>query len=177
MRQPLKQKNELQFRNRGCSGQALVEFALVSLLLVALLFGLIDFGRAIMVRQVMVNLTREGSNLASRNTTLTDTLNALAVSANPLAIDQKGLIILTSVSRDATGKLSITAQQSRGGISASSKVGTTASTSVNLPTASLPATNQTLYVTEVFYQYSPVTPVGKLINGNVPAVLYDAAFF
>src|SRR5689334_6984144 len=75
MRSHIMNGRKTQTRFRQCSGQALVEFALISLVLITLLFGLIDFGRAILVRQVMVNLSREGANLASRGTSFPDTLN------------------------------------------------------------------------------------------------------
>ena len=164
-------------RFKQCSGQALVEFALISVLLLSLLFGLIDFGRAILVRQVMVNLSREGANLASRGTSFADTLNALVASAHPLVIDQKGFLILTTVSRDNDGNLTITAQQSRGGTSVSSKVGQIGGGGVTLPNNSVPAPNQTLTVSEVFYTYEAWTPIGKLVGSSMPTTLYDAAYF
>jgi Flp pilus assembly protein TadG len=51
---------------RAQSGQALVEFAFIALIMLVLAFGLIDLSRAIYQKQIMTNLTREGSNLAAR---------------------------------------------------------------------------------------------------------------
>ena len=53
-------------RGRCRSGQALVEFLFVVVILMVMLFGMIDFCRAISTWQVMVNVSREGSNLAAR---------------------------------------------------------------------------------------------------------------
>jgi hypothetical protein len=41
----------------------------------------------------------------------------------------------------------------------------------------IPQSNQTTFVTEVFYGYSPVTPIGRLVGLTLPSTLYDAAYF
>ena len=82
-------------RNR--SGQALVEFTFVAIILLLMIFGLIDFCRAISVRQVITSLSREGSNLASRNTSLSNAVDAVIAAANPLNITTSGRVIITSV--------------------------------------------------------------------------------
>jgi Flp pilus assembly protein TadG len=52
-------------RNRkGRRGAATVEFALVSPLFIILLFGMIEFGRMAMVKQVIINASREGARQA-----------------------------------------------------------------------------------------------------------------
>ena len=78
-------------------GQALVELSLVTVLLMVLLLGIIDFSRFILQRQVVVNLTREGANLASRGTTLSNAVDAVVISASPLNIASNGRVIITSV--------------------------------------------------------------------------------
>jgi len=59
------------------SGQAAVEFALIAGLMLILFCMLVDFSRAIHDVQVMASLSREGSNLASRGTTLSASANAV----------------------------------------------------------------------------------------------------
>ena len=55
---------------RARSGQAILEISLMVPLLCLILFGIIDYGRALNSEQIMVDLTRQGSNMASRGTTL-----------------------------------------------------------------------------------------------------------
>jgi hypothetical protein len=41
-----------------------------------------------------------------------------------------------------------------------------------------PQLNQTVYVTEVFYKYKPITPLGKFLVGIVlPSQSYDVAYY
>ena len=166
---------------RHNAGQALIELSLISLLLITLLFGLIDFSRAILTRQVITNLSREGANLASRGTSLTSTLDALVLSANPLTIagsSGKGYIILTSVGWDTNGKLVITAQEKMGAKPSSSKIGNAIGDTPILPNPNIPDPSQkTLVIAEVFYEYSPVTPVGTMLGSALPSKLYDVSYF
>ena len=90
----------------------MVEMVIVVMVLLILVFGLIDFGRAITTRQIIVNVSREGANLASRGTSLTNALEAIIGSANPLNITNNGTIILTVVFRDGTGNATIIDQLS-----------------------------------------------------------------
>ncbi len=162
----------------GQSGQALVEFALIGFFLFVLIFGLIDFSRAIYDQQVMKGLTRQGSNLASRGTDLTASANSVVTGAAPLNLNSNGRVIVTSVA-SVNGFYKITGQVSTGGIPASSRIGTGVGNPANVPPAAAPIlnANQTIYITEVFYTYKPITPVGKLVRLNLPSTLYDVAYF
>jgi Flp pilus assembly protein TadG len=157
------------------SGQAIVEFAICALLLFTLAFGLVDFGRAIYQKEVITNLTREGSNLASRGTSLNDAATAVVNGANPLNLSTSGYVIITSVVNNS-GTYNITGQVSQGGISARSKVGTGVGNNAVLPAGAV-ASGQTVYVTEVFCSYQAVTPIGKLLGFTLPSTLYDVAYF
>ena len=77
------------------------------------------------------------------------------------------------------GKIQITDQASQGGISASSLIGKMGGKTVTLPvtTPPIPQLNQTVYVTEVFYTFTPITPIGKFMNVVFPPTLYDVAYF
>jgi len=175
-------------KSRDQSGQALVEFMLVALILLVLLFGLIDFSRAISTWQVMVNVSREGSNLAARgygsNATqvISIALGTVVSNAAPLNISQNGVVIITAVA-NSNGTFVVTQQMSLGALTATSKVAPkgTASTPTmpisNNSTVTFPQPNQTTYVTEVFYSYSPVTPIGTIIGLTLPPTLYDVAYF
>ncbi len=158
------------------SGQALVEFAIAALMVIILVLGLIDFGRAIYDQQVITNLTGEGCSLSSRGTTLTDTASAVVLSAAPLNLSTSGRVIVTSIYNNS-GTLQITGQVSQGGISATSRVGTMGGIA-HLPSAAVPQPSQTVFVTEVYYQYSPITHIGKLLSTSIlPTQLYDVAYY
>jgi Flp pilus assembly protein TadG len=167
------------------SGQAMIEFVFIAVMLMAMMFGLIDFGRAIYQRQVLTNVTREGSNLAARGTgntpdeVMSNAANAVIASANPLTINTKGLVIISAVV-NSSGVFRVTNQVSLGGLSnATSKVRTGKGAPATMPATAvpIPQANQTVYVTEVFYSYAPITPVGKLVQFTFPSQLYDAAYF
>jgi Flp pilus assembly protein TadG len=162
---------------RGRSGQALIEFALVAVMLLLVLFAIIDFSRIILVREVMINVSREGANLISRGTDMTNALNALVTSAQPLNINSSGYIILSSVINTNTdGVPRVSEQQMTGGMLSTSKVGPPGNVAT-LPNPQLPLPNQTLWVAEVFYSFTPVTPLGQLLGMTLPTTNYDAAFF
>ncbi len=161
----------------GDSGQALLEFAISATVMLTLVFGVIDFGRAIYDVEVMKSLTREGSSLASRGTTLSDTAAAVVTAAATLDLTDNGRVIVTSVYNN-NNSLQITGQASQGGIAASSKVGNVVGGAATLPASATPAVNQTVYVTEVFCNYQTITPIGNLLGKNiVPSQLYDVAYY
>ena len=157
------------------SGQALIEFSLVAVMLIVVLFGIIDFSRIILVHEVIINVSREGANLISRGTDMTVALNALVTSAHPLDINNNGYIILSTVF-NSNGTLRVTSQQKTGGLLSTSKIGSQGGVAT-LPNPNLPLTNQTLWTSEVFYKFTPVTPLGKLLGVTLPTTNYDAAYF
>jgi Flp pilus assembly protein TadG len=179
----------LHSKSRSRSGQALVEFTLVCFMLLVLIFGLIDFGRALSTWQVMVNISREGSNLASRSTgTSTDSVISNAIgtvitNAVPLNMMTQGEVIITAVYNNGTNFV-VTDQIREGALTTASIVapGGTGATPSKWPISfttpgTFPQSNQTCYVTEVYYTYSAVTPIGKLLGFTLPSTLYDAAYF
>jgi hypothetical protein len=171
----------LRGRLSSRSGQAFVEFTFVTATLLLLIFGLIDFCRAISVRQVITSLSREGSNLASRNTSLSNSIAAVLAASDPLNITNNGRIFISVVTNN-NGTAWVADQMTFGGISTNnnndSKIGHPGGPAVMPATnPKLPEPNQTIYVTEIFYSFEAVTPVGKLLNFALPTRLYDAAYF
>jgi Flp pilus assembly protein TadG len=166
-------------RNRAHeSGQAMLEFAIIASLIITLVFALIDFGRAFNSLQVMIGLSRQGSNLASRGDTLTASAAAVVSGDAPLDLTANGEVIVTSVTNNSGSNL-ITGQTSQGGISQTSKVGTGVGAVATVP-ASVVAMLQpgkTVYITEVFYSFQPITPIGSLLGVVMPSTLYEAAYF
>jgi Flp pilus assembly protein TadG len=160
------------------SGQAMLEFAIIASLVLTLVFAIVDFGRAFNEMQVMIGLTRQGSNLASRGTPLLDSAQAVVAGDAPLDLNAKGEVIVTAVTRNAQGAV-ITGQVTQGGVTRVSKIGQGVGTMATLPAAAaaMLQSGQTIYITEVFYTYQAITPVAKLLNLIMPSTLYQAAYF
>jgi len=169
-------------------GQALMEFAIVVVILAVLVMGLADYGRLFVTRQMMVVASREGANLAARGTTLSNAVAAMVATAPAMLFTNGyGTIIASSVTRNNGGTPTVSGQVRFGATNYASRIGTLNATgnAVTLPSTQLPATNQTLYITEVYYPFAMVTPVGNLLNllrgrgTNAPttSLLYDVSFF
>jgi Flp pilus assembly protein TadG len=177
------------------SGQAVVETAFVATLLLLLMCAAIDFGRALHTMQVVTELTRQGSNLALRGegTSSCDNVctavSSVLSGSSGLNLSGNGKVIITSLTETLTGSETVgptggpykIAEQdvSSGGITESSKLGSTVGANVSIPGAPGLQTGQYLYVTEIYYSFTPATPIGKLTNSavNMPSVLYDIAYF
>jgi Flp pilus assembly protein TadG len=160
------------------SGQAAIEFALIAALMLVLFCMLIDFSRAIHDVQVMAGLSRQGSNLASRGTSLSDSAVAVIAGDSPLDLSSNGEVIITSVT-NINRVYTITDQVSKGGVSQNSRVGTGVGNTASVPpsAAAMLQPGQTIYITEIFYSYQPITPVQNLLKLAMPSTLYEAAYF
>jgi Flp pilus assembly protein TadG len=185
----------------GERGQAILEMLPIISLLLMMTFAVIDFGRAIWQLEVITGLTREGSNLASRSTSPTPLVDAAnAVAGDGVALNltgtcasiapQCGLIIVTSVqntSPDPSAPIFImTGQYQTGHFSAASKIGTystdpDATNQVMMPAETplvpIPQPGATVYITEIYNTYSPITPLGGFAKYTMASKIYDAAYF
>jgi Flp pilus assembly protein TadG len=199
-------KSRAQRLGRDYSGQALIEFVLPSVFLILLLFGLIDFAIAIYYRQVMINVSREGSNIAARigastpAAACTTALVTVVSSASPLMITNAtvtgrgmGRVIVSAVIYNGAS-YSVIAQASKGGLTAAQApskvapngVGSTVTINIGngtggtgLPQTSpqVPYGHSTMYVTEVYYRFKPASPLGRLVKYVMTNQLYDVAYF
>ena len=160
------------------SGQAMLEFAIIASLVIVMVFAIIDFGRAFNQMQQIVGLTRQGSNLASRGTSLSDSATAVVAGDAPLNLNTSGEVIVTSVTNNASGNI-IMGQVSQGALNLPSKVGTGVGATATLPSAAVAMLQpgQTIYITEVFYSYQAITPLSAFLNIVMPSTLYQAAYF
>jgi Flp pilus assembly protein TadG len=170
---------------RDRSGQAFVEFVFEVMILAVLLFGLIDVSRFLTTRQTLINVSREGSNLSLRQTSLSNAVAAVIASASPLTIGNtgsgpKGRVIITEVT-SINNVNRITDQYAQGGLTTvSSKFGTGINTHANMQQAGvtgIPLPGDKVYITEVYYTFQPITPIGKLVNIALPTQFYDVAYF
>jgi Flp pilus assembly protein TadG len=167
-------------RRRSERGQALLEFTACFFVLLTMVFGLIDVSRILHDKQVMSGLTRQGSNLASRGTSLQDTVTSLVTQGSSLNLGTEGRVIVTSVAEGSNGSPEITAQvESTGGIAVTSSIGSGVGKPATVPAAANPVLQkgQTIYVTEVFYTFQAVTPIGSILKLALPTTLYEAAYF
>lgn len=173
---------------RSERGQAILEFAPVAIILLTLTFAAIDFGYYIWEKQVIIGLSREGSNLASRDTTLPGAAAAITSDATVMHLNmaKSGTIIITSVQNTGTAtapNFVITGQYvASGGANGTSKVGTynaskpqTANITAYSP--AIPQPGATLFVTEIYYSFKGITPLAHFMTTPLPTQIYDAAYF
>ena len=168
------------------SGQAAAEFAVVVPLILILICASVDFGRALNDVQIMADLTRQGSNLASRGTPLNESAAAVVSGESGLDLVHFGDVIITSVTNE-NGSYKVSGQDSSTTdgltvLSSTSKIGTGVGATATLPAAaqsSIPQNGQTLFVTEIFYTFTSITPIQTLTNSviSLPTTLYDSAYF
>jgi Flp pilus assembly protein TadG len=176
---------------RSESGQALVELAFIATTLIVFILGIVDYGRAIYDVEVMKNLAGEGSSMASR---MDQSLIANAVqtvvndAGSDLKMSSYGCVIITIVTNES-GTPTITAQSQTCAITASSKIGCLQGVNgCNSSTPTLPSYASTalttepnqsvLAVTEIYYNFSPITPITSLLGTNaIPSQFYAVAYY
>ncbi len=96
------------YGRRRSGGLAAVEFALLMPILVVLLFSLVDIARGMQANMILINLSREAANLASRGKLqLSDNaqtiIGQVAASAPPLDMNHLGMIYITRVMGQTSG--------------------------------------------------------------------------
>jgi len=193
-------KRHGQRLGRDRSGQALIEFAVPAVFLILLIFGLIDFAIPIYYREVMINVSREGSNIAARIGAATPAdacstaLVSVVSSANPLLITNttasskgQGRVIISAIVNGGAGTFNVVAQSAMGGLTANEAPSKVAPNGIgrigasNLPKTGtfpqIPYGHTTLYVTEIYYRFHPASPLGGLVKFVMTNQLYDAAYF
>ena len=177
----------------GESGQALIELSIVLVLLCIFVFGIIDFGRAVYDFEVMKNLAGEGSSMASRGAAPATTATAVVAYAGAdINLSTNGCVIVTVVAENSAGTAQVVTAQSWAGACSAAMTSTigclSGQGSCKSSTATLPATaanaiqqgvtGTTLYVTEVFYAYTTITPLPRFLGSAIlPSQLYSVAYY
>lgn len=94
-------KLRLSFPRHKDAGQSVVELALILPLLTLLVLGTYDVSRAIRTKNMLINLSREGANLALRAprtaTSFQQIMTSLALAAAPLEMDKDGMMYVTEI--------------------------------------------------------------------------------
>jgi len=193
----------LKNRSFGSSGQSLVEFAMVLPLILVLVLGVVEVGYALLDAHVVTKLTREGSNLISRDTTLQDAAAAMSsMSSRPVNFNNgSSKLIFSVIKRGATTGTSnfnkdiLYERYQIGSLSAQSALTTRGTGSfgagpeyqaansdsdTNLQLTNLPANMMVaggmIYVTEIYTRHVLITPLDRF-GITVPQVLYSIAYF
>ena len=188
---------------KDARGQSVVEFAMILPLLLVVVLGVIEVSYALLDQHVVTKLTREGSNLISRDTSLADAAAAMkSMSGRPVDFSTHSKMIFSVVRRGATTGTSnfnkdvLYQRYEYGALSASSKISTRGSGSygagpeyeaanadsdtniqvTNLPSGIVLSTGGTIYITEIFTTHELITPFDKF-GVTVPKTLYSIAYF
>jgi hypothetical protein len=196
---------ELKHRLGNQRGQSLVEFALVIPFIMLLAFGVIEVGYALLDQHVITKLSREGSNLISRDVFISDAVTAMrTMSTRPVDFNSTRSRIIFSVLRKGTtvgtpnydrpilyqryeyggltGVQSVLQSAGAGAYRGSPNyeaVNADTDTRIQIPT--LPANltlslNGSLYVTEIYTTHALITPLSGF-GVSVPSTLYSIAYF
>ena len=184
------------------SGQSVIEFALILPLVMVVLLGVIELSYALLDEHVVTKLTREGSNLISRDTSLQDAATAMrSMSTRPVNFDTSSKVIFSVVRRVATtgasnfdkdilyqryeyGALPATSQLTTRGTGAFGPApdyqATNSDNDTSLQLTNLPSnlliTGGMLYVTEIYTTHTLITPFDRF-GISVPSTLYSIAYF
>ena len=198
-------RTERESKIRSSQGQVLVEFACVLPLLLLLAFGVIELSFLMHDQHILIRLTREGSNLISRDTKLGDAATAMTSMVNPpvdLTSANSKLIftVLTNYSGSGpnNGKVIVYQRREIGSLTAASVFnGSLSSTlfdsstpdyyainpgaNTNLQLAIVPANlvlalGQSVYVTEIYTRHSLITAL-DIFGVSLPTTLYSIAYF
>jgi Flp pilus assembly protein TadG len=184
-------------------GQSMVEFALTVPLVMLLVLGVLDVGYVLLDQHVVTKLTREGSNLISRDTPFETAANAMrTMSSAPVDFDTRSRLIFSVIRRGSTvgsanyDQLIMYQRYETGALSASTKLQTAGPASfggapnyeaansdnntnlrvTNVPSGLVPSRGAMVYVTEVYTTHSTITPIQQF-GIPVPTTLYSIAYF
>lgn len=187
----------------GERGQGLIEFAMLLPMLIVILLGVVEIGYALVDQHVVTKISREGSNLISRDISLQDAGAAIKnMRTRPVDFNTGARLIFSVVKKVATvgapnyDKVILYQRYEFGALSAASVLKTKGSasfggppnyeaansdTNTNLQITNLPGniivtSGGMAYVTELYTTHSLITPLDRL-GISVPDKLYSVAYF
>ena len=185
-------------------GQSLIEFALVLPLALLIVLGVVEVGMMLLDEHVVTRLSREGSNLISRDTPLETAAEVMtSMSGRPVDFSNGSKVIFTVLKRGATsgtanydrlvmyqraefGNFSgpgLSRVQSAGGAIGGPPdyKAADSDSDAGLRVTGVPANLVTVpggmvYITEIFTRRSRLTPLDRF-GVSVPETLYSIAYF
>jgi hypothetical protein len=185
-------------------GQSLIEFALILPFILTIVLGVVELGFALEDQHIVTKLTREGSNLISRDTSLQDAATAIKLMGSaPLNFDNGTSKVIFSVLKKGATTGSANYNQPilyqryiYGSFPGASKINTRGSASfgpppdyaatnsdsntslqvTNLPPNLITMPGGMIYVTEIYSRHVLITPLNRF-GINVPQSLYSIAYF
>jgi Flp pilus assembly protein TadG len=186
------------------SGQSIVETAMILPVLVVIVLGVSEVSWALLDQHSVTRLTREGSNLISRDTTLQDAATVMrGMSSRPINLDDGSSKVIFSVLKrgETTGtanfdRIILYQRYTYGSFGPGSKL-TTAGTGsfgpapdyqavnsdtntglrvTNVPANLIAVRGGMLYVTEIYTRHTLITPLERF-GISVPQTLYSIAYF
>ena len=185
------------------SGQSVIEAGIVLPLVLLVVLGTVEVGDALLDAHSVTRLSREGSNLISRATTLQDAALAIqTMSSAPVDFSNGSKLIVSVIKRGGTtgtsnydrlilyqryefgsspetSRLSTQGGGSFGGAPDYVAINSDNDTSLQITNVSpnlVTAPGGLIYVTEVFSSHTLITPVNAL-GVTVPDKLYSIAYF
>jgi Flp pilus assembly protein TadG len=158
-------------------GNSLVEFGLILPILIFVFMGSMDIGQLVVANMKIYNAASSMADLVARDeeistATLTDLFNAASQVATPLDIGANGIVIITSVSADDDDDPRIFWQQENGSHTSPSVVGSTIGESATLPASIQVDAQETIIVSEVFFDFEPI--FGIL---DTATTIYHSAYY
>lgn len=192
-------------RLSGSRGQSLIEFSLVLPVILVLALGVIEVGYALLDEHVVIKLSREGSNLISRDTPLVQARAALeSMATQPVDFSDGSKLIFSVIRKGATtgtpnfnqhilyqryeyGDTSLPNSGLRmygsGTFAGPDYVAVAADTNTGLRIRpeTMPAgldlrIGGMMYVTEIYTRHRLITPFDRF-GVTVPDILYSIAYF
>jgi Flp pilus assembly protein TadG len=188
----------------SCRGQSIVEFALVLPFLMVVVLGVTEVGYALLDSHIVTKLTRESSNLISRDSTLADAATAIqSMTTRPVNFNDGSSKIIFSViksvstsgaanynkailyqryvygSYPGTSVLSTAGTGTYGGAPNYSAANSDTDTRLqvtNLPGGMTLTLGGMMYVTEIYTRHTLITPLDRF-GVSLPQTLYSIAYF
>ncbi len=156
-------------------GQALMEAAIALPVLLLILLALIESGNGLSVKHKMAVLSREGANIASRGSSLQETLDVVMNQGSDIDLSGSGGAIVTRI-MVMGGVPSIESQLAYPGYEAKSRIGLPDSAAVVL--SGVPFTEgQVLYAVEIIFNYQAMTPLAAVFPRGFTDEVYERAIF